>query len=472
MTHLSRPLCVDLDGTLTPVDTLHESLLALVGRSPEVLLRLPVWLLSGKAGFKAKVAAAAPLATSHLPWREDLLAWLRDQRTTGRRLVLVTAADQQAARAVAAELGLFDEIIASDGRLNLSGDAKRAVLVARYGPGGYDYVGNSAADLPVWREAGEAIAVDAPPPLVRRAAAQARLTQAFPRHARLAAWWRALRPHQWLKNLLVFVPVLLSHQMGDAAASAASLAAFIAFCLCASSVYLLNDLFDLEADRRHPRKRRRPFAAGLLPALDGMGLAAALLAASLLVAAAVGPALLGVLSLYYGLTLAYSLRLKRLPVMDVLLLAALYTIRILAGVAATAILPSFWLLAFSGFLFLSLGIVKRYAELESYRVDGGEAHGRGYHVSDLPLLANLGVSAGIGAVIILALYVHSPQSQQLYADPWMLWLLCPLLLYWVARIWFVTYRGEMHDDPIIFALRDTASRVVALLTMVILVVAV
>lgn len=462
------PLCVDLDGTLTPVDTLHESLLTLAGRDPAALLRAGAALRHGRAAFKAVVADAAPVPAARLPWREDLLAWLRAQRAGGRRLVLVTAADRRTAEAVAAELDLFDEVIASDGQRNLSGNAKRDALIERYGRGGYDYAGNSSDDLPVWRDAHEAIAVDAPRRVLLRARLQGTLGQVFPRPARLLAWLRAMRPHQWLKNLLVFLPVLLSHQFGNTGEMFASLAAFAAFCLCASSVYLLNDLFDLDADRQHPRKRRRPFAAGRLPAAKGVVVAVALLTIALLAAAAVGPALLLVLSIYYALTLAYSLHLKRQVVVDVLLLAALYTIRIVAGTAATGIEASFWLLAFSGFLFLSLAIVKRYAELESYRVAGGEAHGRGYRVADLPTLGNMGVTSGFGAVIILALYVQSPQPQLLYGHAWALWLLCPLLLYWIMRMWFETQRGRMHDDPIVFALRDPPSRIVAVLALAIL----
>lgn len=461
---VSIPLCVDLDGTLTPVDTLHESLLGLVGQKPGSLWRLPFWLLRGKATFKARVAAVAPLDVEALPWREDLLAWLRTERERGRRLVLVTASDRESAERVSRHLELFDEVLASDGARNLSGDAKRQALVERFGAGAYDYVANATCDLPVWRDAHAAILVDAPPSLRRRAAAQGAVQREFAPPPRALAALRAMRPHQWLKNILVFLPLMLTHYFHPQAVTGALLA-FIAFCLCASSVYVLNDLLDLAADRRHPSKRKRPFAAGTLSAVQGLWLALTLLAAALWVAQAAGSALLATLCLYYLLTLAYSLHLKREPVLDVLVLAALYTIRIIAGAAATGVLPSLWLLAFSGFLFLSLGIVKRYAELLARQRDGGEARGRGYRVEDLPWLGSFGTAAGIGAVIVMALYVQSTRSQSLYTDPLIIGLLCPLLLYWIGRVWLLAYRGQMHDDPIVFALRDRPSLVTAALTL-------
>lgn len=465
-----RPLCVDLDGTLTPVDTLHEGLLTLTGRSFSQLWRLPGWLLNGRAAFKARVAEHAPVDATHLPWRTDLIEWLRAERAQGRRLVLATAANQSTAEAVARHLRLFDEIIASDDERNLAGPAKRAALVERFGVQGFDYVGNSRADLHVWRDASHAVTV-ATPASVRRQLHTPLLREFAPRPAGMGAWLRAMRPHQWAKNVLVFLPLLLAHALEDPATLVAALSAFVAFCLCASSVYVLNDLLDLGADRRHPRKRNRPFAAGRIGAAHGATLAAALLSGAVAVAATAGPGLIGVLVGYYVLTMAYSLFLKRLAIIDVLLLAGLYTIRIIAGSAATGIVPSFWLLAFSAFLFLSLGTVKRYAELNDRRRDGGQAFGRGYAIDDLPLLGNLGTSAGLGAVIILALYVQSPQSQALYSKPWLLWLLCPLLLYWICHIWFVTHRGRMHDDPLVFALRDRASQIVAALAGAAIVVA-
>lgn len=467
------PLCVDLDGTLTPVDTLQELLLDMARREPRALLRMPLWLARGRAWFKAQAAKHGRIDAQVLPYREDLLEWLRKQKAAGRRLVLATGANEAVARRVAQHLALFDEVHASDEHTNLAGAAKRAVLVKRFGERGFDYVGNARTDLRVWAGAREAVVVGAGRRLQRQAARLAAPGPAFPApRAGLRTWLRALRPHQWVKNLLVFVPLVMSHMFGDRERLIHTAIAFGAFCLCASSVYLLNDLLDLVADRRHPRKRLRPFAAGTLPAARGLLLAAVLLAAAVAVEAMVGRRVLVVLLAYYAITLGYSLSFKRVMVLDVMLLAVLYTLRIIAGAAAANVVLSFWLLGFSCFIFLSLSIVKRCTELGMVlKATGNTLHGRGYQPGDLPILATFGVAAGYAAVVILALYINSPQSQLLYTMPVYLWLLCPLLLFWVSRVWFLTHRGQMHDDPVVFALRDRTSFVIALLALVIVIAA-
>ena len=458
---MKLPLCVDLDGTLCRSDTLFEAFLSLLKQQPLALLLAPFWLLGGRAAFKQKVAAGAELNVAALPWRQDLLDWLRGEKASGRQLLLVTGADQQIARASAEHFGLFDDVLASDGRTNLTGSQKRAALVQRFGEKGFDYVGNAPVDVKVWASAATAHVADATPALVTKAAAVAPVGQQFPaRPAGFKLWVKALRAHQWVKNVLIFVPIGLVQKF-DTHTLTLTLLAFLAFSLCASSVYLINDLLDLESDRAHPRKRERPFAAARLPLLGGLFLAPVLLLAAFVIAAYITPKFLAVLAGYYLLTLAYSLHLKRMPLVDVLMLAALYTLRIIAGGAAAGVALSFWLLAFSVFLFLSLGIVKRYAEMDMVKASAGEkAAGRGYHVDDLPLLRNLGTSSGYGAVLVLAMYINSPESQLVYAHPKRLWLLAPIVLYWISRIWLKTHRGLMHDDPIVFALKDTASRLV------------
>lgn len=452
------PLCVDLDGTLTPVDTLHEALLDLARRHPGELPRLPGWIAAGKAAFKREVAARSAIDAASLPYREDLLAWLREQRDGGRRLVLATAAHRSIADAVAAHLGLFEAVIATDEGDNLAGDGKRRALVERYGERGYDYVGNEAADLAVWRSARRAIVVgDA-----RLAAAAASVATVGPQFPSPSAsprlWIKAARLYQWVKNLLVFLPALLAHRIAEPAVLLDSLLAFVAFGLCASSVYLVNDLLDLSADRQHRRKRARPFASGRLSARSGVIAAGLLLLASAALALATGPAFAALLALYFAFTLAYSLRLKRAATVDVMTLAGLYTLRIVAGGAAAGVPVSFWLLAFSMFLFLSLAMAKRYAELHEAASSGiGGAAGRGYQPSDLPALLSLGTSAGYASVVIMALYINSPESLARYGDGGPLWLICPLLLYWVSRVWMLSARGRMTDDPIVFALTDRIS---------------
>ena len=460
-----QPLCVDLDGSLTPVDTLYEGLVGLARNEPASLLQIPRWLQRGKAGFKREVALRAPVDVAALPFNAALLNWLHAEKSAGRTLVLATASDRATADAVNTQLGLlFDECVASDGSDNLSGERKRLALVARFGEKGFDYVGNAQADLAVWRSARKAIVVGGPD-LVAQAEALAVVERVFaPASTGVKTWLRAMRLHQWVKNLLIFVPPLLAHEFTNAGVMLQAVLAFLAFGLCASSVYLFNDLLDLGSDRRHPRKRTRPFASGELHARDGVMVGALLLLLSAALALSINVYFALVLATYYGVTWAYSLRLKRIALVDVMVLAGLYTLRIIAGSAACTIWPSFWLLGFSVFLFLSLGIVKRFAELEDARQGGKTgAHGRGYGAADLSLLQSLGTAAGYSSVVVMALYVNSAASADLYTHPKALWLLCPIMLFWISRVWLLTARGQMHDDPIVFALKDRASLVLAAL---------
>jgi 4-hydroxybenzoate polyprenyltransferase/phosphoserine phosphatase len=470
MNDSSIPLCVDLDGTFTPVDTLHESLLRLAREKPIAILSLPLWLRIGKARLKREVALRTTFDATILPLHLELFEWLKSQRETGRRIVLVTAADSHIAQQVADRAELFDDVMASDGTTNLSSDAKRTALVDRFGEKQFDYVGNARADESVWRSARKAFVVGTK----RQAARAARITElgrtfAGPRSS-AKVWLKAMRLHQWVKNTLIFLPAILAHQILSPDVLLRCVVAFIAFGLCASSVYLINDLFDLSADRHHPRKRYRPFAAGLLSARSGLLASAVLFCGAVALAIMVGWKFAAVLAGYYLLTWAYSLRLKRAASVDVMTLAGLYTIRIIAGSAATDIPLSFWLLAFSVFIFLSLGFVKRYTELDDARHAGQTTKsGRGYTAADLPLIMTLGVAAGYCTVVVMALYINSTDSQVLYRHNKPLWLICPLLLYWISRVWLLTTRGQMHDDPVVFALRDRLSLVVlGLLGLVVL----
>ena len=465
-TQESPVLAVDLDGTLLRTDSLIESLLALLREQPFASAAVMLALSRGRAGFKAWVADQVALEMSLLPLNSPLVEWLQSQRSAGRRLVLVTASDRRIAAAMAERVDLFDEVLASDGERNLKGETKAAALVARFGRGGFDYVGDARADIPVWSAARRAIVVGGP--RLERAALQvAQVERVFPpERGRTTALLRALRLHQWGKNLLILLPLLAAHQWTDVPSLLAAALAFLAFGLTASSVYLLNDLLDLSADRQHPSKRRRPFAAGDLPLVWGLLLTPLLLlAATILSLLALPPIFTLALGGYFLLTSAYSFGLKRKPILDVMLLAALYTMRVIAGAAAVAIPISFWLLAFSMFMFLSLALVKRYTELQGL-LERGElaATGRGWHVDDLPLVQTLGTSAGMVCVLVLALYIDSEPAQLLYATPEALWLVCPLLLFWISRLWFKTHRGEMHDDPVVFALRDRLSLLIGALT--------
>lgn len=453
------PLVVDLDGTLIHTDMLHESALRALRDRPLDVLRMPYWLLQGKAVLKRQLARHACFDATSLPYNLLLLEWLREQRSAGRRLILCTASDIAIATSIAEHLGLFEAVMASDGSLNLAGRHKAEALVRRFGEAGFDYAGNSRTDLAVWRRARRAIVVNGGAALAGAAALDCPVEQVFPPPAvGIRTWGRVLRVHQWLKNILLLVPLLAGHMLGDMAALRALLLAFVAFCLCASAVYIANDLLDLESDRQHPRKRMRPFASGRVPAWMGVLLAPLLLLASYALAQRVGMAFSAWLTAYFLLTCAYSLGLKRLILIDCLVLAVLYTLRIVAGAAAAGNSLSFWLLAFSVFLFLSLAFVKRYAELQVQMLNGREkVHGRGYFTSDAPLVQMLGITSGYASAVVLALYLNSDAVRVLYRTPEVVWGAVPAMLFWISWIWMKAHRGEMHDDPLVFAMQDKAS---------------
>ncbi len=449
------PLCVDLDGTLIKTDLLLESLLLLVKHQHRCLWQLPFWLLKGKAHFKREVTERVDLDVTTLPYREELLSFLEAEHLAGRKLMLATAADHHVATRVAEHIGLFDQVVASDGAVNFSGSEKLRALQKVFPEGAFVYAGDALVDLNVWRGAAGAVVIG--DRLASKVEGVAPVERVFPLERRGRALLSAMRLHQWVKNSLIFVPLFLAHQLSAPSLLAAGLA-FLSFGLCASAVYLMNDMLDLEADRHHVRKRFRPFAAGTLPLKVGFLLVPGLLAASVLVALALPPLFLGVLAGYFAVTSAYSFHLKRVVVLDVIVLALLYTVRIIAGAAALTLPISPWLLAFSTFFFLSLAFVKRFSEL---RASNGETpSGRGYRAEDLEGLADLGSASGYVSVLVVALYINSPAVSQLYRAPLLLWLLCPLLLYWVSRVWLLARRGQMHDDPVVFALRDRVSYLV------------
>ncbi len=466
----SVPLCVDLDGTLIRTDVLWESLVQLVKRRPLQALAIPFWWSRGRANLKREIAARVELDVAVLPYHQPFLAYLRTEHRAGRTLILATAADRRLAEPVARHIGLFADVVASDGTTNLRGHNKVRHLTERLGPRGFDYAGNSTVDLPVWQGSRRALVVNADERLAQRARKLTEVSHVFNEPRRLlAALIGALRPHQWVKNLIILVPLLTSHQLVPSALLANALLAFAAFSLAASAVYGLNDLLDMEADRHHPSKRARPLAAGTLSVPVGFGLALGCFCLSIVLALLLPPPFLLVLGGYFVLTTAYSLRLKQLALVDVFFLAVLYTMRLIAGHAATGIKYSPWLLAFSMFLFLSLALVKRFTELRTLRADKEQdARGRGYSARDLEFLATLGIVNGGLAVLVLALYVHSPEVAGLYHSPILLLAVCPLLLYWISRVWLLAHRGLVHDDPIVFALRDAVSYAIGGATLAIL----
>ncbi|MFM0178355.1 UbiA family prenyltransferase [Paraburkholderia aspalathi] len=463
----SRPLVVDLDGTLIRSDVLIESGFAYLKASPHRFYEPLLWLArEGKPGLKARLAGATNVDVAVLPYDATVLEWLKAERKSGRTLILATASHERYAQAISAHLGLFDKTFASNENVNLSAHKKREKLVAEYGEKGFDYAGNSHDDIAVWQSADRAYVVNPSNGVERAARKIGNVERVIETRAPSAKTWaKSLRLHQWLKNLLIFVPLLAGHKLSSPDLAIAAIVAFLTFGLCASSVYLLNDLLDLEDDRHHPVKRRRPLASGALPLTWGLGLFPVLLVGSFAIAWLFLPWRFSVVLFgYYALTLAYSMYLKRQVMVDVVVLAMLYTIRIIAGTAAVDAQLTFWLLAFSMFIFLSLALVKRYAELHSMKERGlVKTRGRGYVASDLSLISSLGTSSGYLAVLVLALYIQDAKTASMYRHPQVIWLACPLLLYWVSRTWIIAHRGLMHDDPIVFAARDRVSLAVVVL---------
>lgn len=461
---MPAPLVVDLDGTLIHTDLLLESGLSFLKRHPLQTFSPLYWLASGKANLKSRLAHAAPLDVSILPYNEAVLDLIRREKQQGRRIVLATASHHSYADKIAEHLGLFDQVMASDERTNLSAEHKRDALVAEFGAQGFDYAGNSSDDLPIWRVARRAYVVDSNGKISRRAHAHGNVEAELKRPVSLVRIWvKALRMHQWMKNALIFVPLLASHRLLEPSLLVSGFLAFILFGLCASSVYVLNDLLDLEDDRHHPSKCLRPFASGNLSIRSGLLVFPFLLVSAFLGAFFLLPWKFGLTLLsYYLLTLIYSFWLKRLMAVDVLTLAMLYTLRIIAGAFAFEIKLTFWMLAFSMFIFLSLALIKRYAELRDVRMkgQGQKTRGRGYYSDDLEMISSLGAASGYLSVMVLALYIQDGATAAMYRYPELIWLACPLLLYWITRVWMLTHRGLMHDDPVVFAIKDRASLVI------------
>lgn len=453
-------LAVDLDGTLLRSNMLHEtfwSALATDWRTPFVAARR---LATGRAALKDALAQRARVDVACLPYDPAVIDYVRAWRAKGGRTALVTATNQRLADEIAAHLGIFDEAFGSDATRNLKGRHKAAFLVDRYGRGNFAYMGDHPADIAVWREAGHSVVRSNSRTLRSRAAAL------HDRHefldgpgVDLAGYVKAMRPHQWLKNALIFLALIAGHKFGiDTVARA--LVAFASFSLIASSVYLLNDLLDLSADRAHARKRRRPFASGRIAVEHGLPLMLSLLVVGGGLAALLGWRFLAVMAVYGVTTTAYSLWFKRHTIIDVCVLAALYTIRVVAGGVATDTPLSVWLLAFSLFFFFSLAAVKRQIELvDAAKADKLKITGRGYHRDDLPIVAQMATASGHVAVLVMVLYVNSEAVTKLYRHPEFLWGIAPVLLFWLSRVTLIAHRGEMHDDPVVFAVKDRMSMV-------------
>jgi 4-hydroxybenzoate polyprenyltransferase/phosphoserine phosphatase len=452
------PLVVDLDGTLVRTDLLVEAAFAHLGAAPLRCFGLLRAALRGRAALKARIAAVTDLGVTELPYDEDVLSLIRQAKRDGRPVFLASASHERYVGKVANHLGLFDGWFGSSHDINLTAGAKALRLAEAFGRQSFDYVGNDRADLPVWVVARRRIAVRASASVRARLQAVDREATFLPNTSdRFPAWLRLLRVHQWSKNLLVLVPLLTGHWF-TRTAFAQSAGAFFAFSLAASSIYIFNDLVDIEADRRHPTKRQRPLAAGTLPIVSAVLVAPLLLSMAMALAFWVSALFGGVLCLYVALSTAYTFSIKRKIMVDVIALAALYTLRVLGGSAAIGAMPSEWILGFSMFIFTTMALIKRYVELAT-RMDAGlpDPSNRNYRKSDLSVIAALAAGAGFNAVTVFAIYISSDAARHLYRHPLTLWLICPVLMYWLARALIVAHRRAMHDDPIVFALRDRNS---------------
>jgi 4-hydroxybenzoate polyprenyltransferase/phosphoserine phosphatase len=452
--YVHTPLCVDLDGTLLRGDMVWECIVSLFRVQPLALFLIPIWLLGGMARVKEELAKRAHVDVTALPYRAEIISFLIAQREQGRVLVLATAAEVSLAEKVAQHLGIFDRVYATQGGQNLRGKAKAALLREEFGKSGYEYIGDSPADLPVWKDSRAAYVVGTER-LVRNAQAVAHVEGVFDSQpASLQTWLGALRIHHWVKNALLFLPLLLAHRFTWGALRATTFG-FLLFGLCASSIYIVNDLLDLHSDRAHPWKSKRPFASGKTSIPAGLLISGVLAGTTIALGFLLNFRFGLVLILYVLTTLLYSVYLKRVVLLDVFVLSSFYVIRIWAGAVVASVPLSDWFLAFSLFFFLSLATAKRYSELvhASALVESGNS-GRGYIETDRELLMPLGIGSSFAAVIILALYEHSQELLVLYPRPEPLLLICPILLYWMSSIWLKAGRGKLDDDPLTLSIRD------------------
>lgn len=455
------PLCVDLDGTLILTDMLAESVLRALRRKPLLIFALPFWLIKGKKFFKAKLAVRSEIAIKSLPYHDEFLAYLQAESQQGRQLVLVTGSHEILAQQVADHIGLFAKVIATDDQSNMVGRTKAARLVDEFGAGNFDYAGNEKKDIHIWRYARKAILVNCRASLTKRVARLADVTvgREFSRHPfSIKTIIKAMRVHQWTKNLLIFVPMLVAHKVLLVGAWQQTVMAYFSFCFMASATYIVNDLCDLDADRNHITKHKRPFASGRLSIFQGLGMMVALAVGAVLFLPFLPWLFAAVFVTYLVGTLVYTFYFKSVAIFDVMILASLFTVRVIAGGAAIGVDLSFWLMSFSIFVFLGLALVKRVSEMNNLSQSNQvQVAGRGYQIGDAPALQTMGVCSSFLAVLVFALYINSPEIVEMYKEPRLLWLICPCLLYWVSHIWLVTARGKMNEDPILYAIKDFKS---------------
>ena len=455
------PLVVDLDGTLIDTDILYEGFIILLRKNPLYIFHCLLWLIRGKVHFKNFIFRTITVRYELLPYNKDLLRFLQAESVKGRKLVLATAALQSNALEISKIFPIFDEVYGTE-KVNLKGGNKLKVLINQFGESKFDYIGNSHADLKIIASSRYSYLVNPSRFLERKAKKISNLKYTWKsKRLHVRDYLKAIRAYQWIKNLLIFVPLFTSHSFSSGKLLLQATAAFFAFSFVASAGYVINDLFDLNSDRAHPRKRYRPFASGKLSILSGVILAFILLAGGLLIASQLNLLFLAILSIYFIVSFSYSMYFKKIVLFDVFILAMLYSTRVIAGGKVTHVPISFWLIAFSTFMFLSLAFVKRYSELMKITNETSlKEWGREYITSDLNLLQMMGVVSGFLSVVVFSLYIYSPEVSQLYSHPKFLWGISLLFLFWISHIWVVTNRGKMMDDPIVFAIKDVTSYVI------------
>lgn len=466
----TKTYVVDLDGTLIKTDLLIESFFLLLKKNILYVFSVFLWLLQGKARLKHNIAMRVEIQPEFLPYNEELLADLRLRRQSGQKLVLATASHKKFADAIANHLGIFERVLASDEKQNLGGSAKAKALVDNFGRGNFVYAGNAKVDFKVWKDAGEVVVVSPDAAFIKNVEKQFKKpiqTFLLPK-AKLKDYMKLVRVHQWAKNMLVFVPFFSAHLWSKAEVYPKVAMAFFAFSFFASFIYIINDIFDLRDDRKHRSKKYRPLACAKISIPKGVVVALLLCGTATFLSLKVSLEFSLVMLLYLIMTTLYTLFLKKMALIDVVILSCLFTIRIFSGAVAVDVYLSFWIISFSLFLFISLALVKRYTELLHLKSEGKElSFGRGYFSSDMPALLAMGCASGYLSVMVFSLYIHSDQVKTLYAYPELLWGVCPILIYWISYIWLTTCRGKMRDDPIVFAMKNPTSLAVLLLTGVV-----
>ena len=464
------PICVDLDGTLLVTDSIFISLSRCLRQSPFRTASLLSSVFFGKAAFKTRLHELACLTAKDLPYRTDLIEWLRHKKHAGCEIYLTTGAPMELAAKVASHLDLFCGVISSSATENLVGIRKHDALVARFGHAGFDYIGDSKSDIVVWKSARMSYVVGSKinPSSVEEVL---NLTHdKFRFESNFLVWSRALRFHQWTKNLLVCVPLFASHRWGELGLWLSTGIAFVSWCLLSSAGYIINDLLDIEDDCKRNATAKRPLAAGRLEPAGVICMIPILLILGTLGASTLGAPFTGVAMGYFTCSVTYTFYFKRLPIADIIVLAILYIIRIIGGGVATGIKPSVWLLMFSLFAFCSLAFLKRFSELRRSSTNA-VAHGRAYHFDHQVMLSQMGISCATCSILVIALYVQSPEVLKVYPSPTVLLITCPLTLYGLARLWHIGWTGKMDYDPIVTCLRDRPTRLVALAIVVAVVLA-